>query len=34
MLIYLFDNIVISGNFTPESLSKSINNDDLFNIII
>ena len=32
--IYLFDNIVILGNFTPESSSKSINDDDLFNIII
>ena len=32
--IYLFDNIIILGNSTPESSSKSINDDDLFDIII
>ena len=34
VLIYLFDNIVILNNFTPESSSKLINNDDFFNIIV
>ena len=34
VLIYLFDNIIILGNFTFESSLKSINDDDLFNIII
>ena len=32
--IYLSDNIVTLNNFTPESSSKSINNDDFFDIII
>ena len=34
ILIYLFNNIVISGNSTFESSLKLINNDDLFDIII
>ena len=32
--IYLFDNIIILGNSTPESSLKSINDDDLFDIIV
>ena len=32
--IYLFNNIIILGNFTLESSSKSINNNDFFNIIV
>ena len=32
--IYLFNNIVTLGNFTLELLSKLINDDDLFNIIV
>ena len=34
MSIYLFNNIIILGNFTPQLSLKSINNDDLFHIII
>ena len=34
VLIYLSDNIIILNNFTPESSSKSINDDDLFDIIV
>ena len=32
--IYLFDNIVILNNSTSESSSKSIDDDDLFDIIV
>ena len=32
--IYLFDNIVTLGNFTPELSLKSINDDDFFDIIV
>ena len=32
--IYLFDNIITLGNFTFELSSKSINDDDFFDIII
>ena len=32
--IYLSDNIVTLNNFTPESSSKSINDDDFFDIIV
>ena len=32
--IYLFNSIIILDNSTPESSSESINDDDLFNIII
>ena len=34
VLIYLFNSIITLGNFTLESSSKSINDDDFFNIII
>ena len=34
MSIYLFDNIVILNNFTPELSSELINNNDLFDIIV
>ena len=34
MSIYLFDSTVTLNNFTPESSSELINDDDFFNIIV